>query len=420
MPPSWRYGHAAMAYANLRRMAGDGFQGRYGFYEAIDYTASRLPRGAVERGHSLVHGAPPGDEFPLAGALLLGRPMQRRSIQTPRSRQRSCCFRSAFRSTTRSIGTPSRPSVAQQAGRGDEGLLRIYKGSNTPTPEVQLLSNGRYTVMVTDAGGGYSHWKELAVTPAGGGRHPGQLWLVLLPPRAVDRPRLVHLLPANTPPRRRVTRQSSRNHGPSFAAATATSIHTPRLPSRPKTTSSCAASPSITAQKSLGRSRSRATRKLFSPPPRPTRPTRPSVSCSSRPKSSAPVRQFCAPVAPRSRTRRPLIFHLMVVHTAVNREMSYETDRLKFLGRGRSVCRPPGDWSPPTVQQRGRILTQSSRSGNRFSIDADVRRGSTWSPALPGHATTSFVLIEKYRDKSLADRVFDLAWSHGQVILPPA
>src|SRR5208337_244535 len=26
-------------------------------------------------------------------------------------------------------------------------------------------------------------------------------------------------------------------------------------------------------------------------------------------------------------------------------------------------------------------------------------------------------LIEKYSDKSLADRVFDLAWSHGQVIL---
>ena len=30
-----------MAYANLRRMAQEGFQGRYGFYEAIDYT----PRG---------------------------------------------------------------------------------------------------------------------------------------------------------------------------------------------------------------------------------------------------------------------------------------------------------------------------------------------------------------------------------------
>jgi len=29
---------------------------------------------------------------------------------------------------------------------------------------VQLLSNGRYHVMITSAGGGYSHWKDLAVT----------------------------------------------------------------------------------------------------------------------------------------------------------------------------------------------------------------------------------------------------------------
>ena len=31
-------------------------------------------------------------------------------------------------------------------------------------PEVQLLSNGRYHVMLTHAGGGYSRWQELALT----------------------------------------------------------------------------------------------------------------------------------------------------------------------------------------------------------------------------------------------------------------
>ncbi len=31
-------------------------------------------------------------------------------------------------------------------------------------PEVQLLSNGNYHVMVTNAGGGYSRWKNIAVT----------------------------------------------------------------------------------------------------------------------------------------------------------------------------------------------------------------------------------------------------------------
>ena len=42
--------------------------------------------------------------------------------------------------------------------------VRVLNTPNTPLPEVQLLSNGRYHVMVTNAGGGYSRWKDLAVT----------------------------------------------------------------------------------------------------------------------------------------------------------------------------------------------------------------------------------------------------------------
>ncbi len=41
---------------------------------------------------------------------------------------------------------------------------RIINTPNTAIPEVQLLSNGRYHVMLTNAGGGYSRWKNIAVT----------------------------------------------------------------------------------------------------------------------------------------------------------------------------------------------------------------------------------------------------------------
>ena len=46
----------------------------------------------------------------------------------------------------------------------EEMPIRVYTSPDTPIPEVQLLSNGRYHVMVTNAGGGYSRWKDLAVT----------------------------------------------------------------------------------------------------------------------------------------------------------------------------------------------------------------------------------------------------------------
>jgi cyclic beta-1,2-glucan synthetase len=42
--------------------------------------------------------------------------------------------------------------------------MRVFDSPSTSAPEVQLLSNGRYHVALTNAGGGYSRWNDLAVT----------------------------------------------------------------------------------------------------------------------------------------------------------------------------------------------------------------------------------------------------------------
>src|ERR1700739_4515308 len=42
--------------------------------------------------------------------------------------------------------------------------MRIFDTPNSSVPEVHLLSNGRYHVAITNAGGGYSRWRDLAVT----------------------------------------------------------------------------------------------------------------------------------------------------------------------------------------------------------------------------------------------------------------
>src|SRR5262245_66189596 len=43
-------------------------------------------------------------------------------------------------------------------------MLRRFHSPHDPTPRTHLLSNGRYAVMLTAAGSGYSRWGELAVT----------------------------------------------------------------------------------------------------------------------------------------------------------------------------------------------------------------------------------------------------------------
>ena len=42
--------------------------------------------------------------------------------------------------------------------------VRNINTPNTRLPEIQLLGNGHYHVMITNSGGGYSRWKNIAVT----------------------------------------------------------------------------------------------------------------------------------------------------------------------------------------------------------------------------------------------------------------
>ena len=42
--------------------------------------------------------------------------------------------------------------------------MRVFKTPISRTPEIHLLSNGRYHVAISNAGGGYSRWQDLAVT----------------------------------------------------------------------------------------------------------------------------------------------------------------------------------------------------------------------------------------------------------------
>jgi hypothetical protein len=62
---------------------------------------------------------------------------------------------------------------------------------------VQLAVERRYHVMVTNAGGGYSRWKDLAVTRWREDTHLRQLGHILLHPRRDQRGVLVDRLSAD-------------------------------------------------------------------------------------------------------------------------------------------------------------------------------------------------------------------------------
>src|SRR6202021_4254334 len=43
-------------------------------------------------------------------------------------------------------------------------LVRRFSTPHDAIPRTQLLSNGRYAVMLTAAGSGYSRWRDMAIT----------------------------------------------------------------------------------------------------------------------------------------------------------------------------------------------------------------------------------------------------------------
>ena len=152
------------ACANLQRLSAGGLEGRFGLYEAIDCTPSRLARGqagVIVRSFMAHH---QGMNLLSLSHLILDRPMQRRFESDPQFQATKLLLQERVPKTS-VIDT----HIAEHAEGGaffDAPELSAHAplGPDTATPEVKLLSNGRYHVMVTNAGGGYSRWKDLAVT----------------------------------------------------------------------------------------------------------------------------------------------------------------------------------------------------------------------------------------------------------------
>src|SRR5258708_1711031 len=97
--------------------------------------------------------------------VLVDRPMQRRFESVPIFQATALLLHEKVPKAKALYSSPEElPETRRIDTDGQESSVRVFRSPNTPVPEVQLLSNGKYHVMVTNAGGGYSRWKDMAVT----------------------------------------------------------------------------------------------------------------------------------------------------------------------------------------------------------------------------------------------------------------
>jgi cyclic beta-1,2-glucan synthetase len=152
------------AARNFERLARIGARGRYGFYEAVDMTPSRVPEGEAQAIVQAFMAHHQGMSIVAIADALLGGLMRERFHGEPMIQATELLLQE--RPPRDVVSNP--PSVAETAASVREraadpgGWRRASPWS--ATPDTQLLSNGRYTVMLTAAGSGYSAWRDIAIT----------------------------------------------------------------------------------------------------------------------------------------------------------------------------------------------------------------------------------------------------------------
>ncbi len=153
------------AVRNFERLAGLGASGRYGYYESLDYTRARLPEGEkfeIVRAFMAHH---QGMTIVALDNVLLQNVMRARFHAEP-----------AVQATELLLQERTPRAVAVARPRAEEvrtplhvrdfvlPVLRRFTSPYHPIPRTHVLSNGRYSVMMTAAGSGYSRWRDRDVT----------------------------------------------------------------------------------------------------------------------------------------------------------------------------------------------------------------------------------------------------------------
>jgi cyclic beta-1,2-glucan synthetase len=410
---------APAALENLERLTKAGARGTYGFYEALDYTSSRLPEGqdvAIVRAYmahhqgmflislanalqdgamcSLFHASPIVQATEL---LLQERTPRDVLVARPRAEEVSAA------SQLRELVAPT---------------VREFRTAHDATPRTQLLSNGRYGVMLTSAGSGYSRWRDIAITrwredatrDCWGtyiylrDEQTGSVWSTGYQPSGIEPDSYEASFDED---HAEITR---RDRSLTTALEVVVSSEDDAEMRRVSITNSGLRARNIQvtsfAELSLTTQAADVAAPAF-------------ANLFVETEFVADMQALLATRRRRSDDETPVwVAHVLVVEGELNGDLQYETDRARFIGRGRSAR------NPVSVVD-GRPL--SGTVGSVLDPMIGLRRTLHIPPGHTAHLTFSILaaatrdevvnLTDKYRDPSTFERTRTLAWTRAQVQL---
>jgi cyclic beta-1,2-glucan synthetase len=405
------------ACENLELLNKKGLQGRYGFYEAIDYTPSRLQRGqssAIVYSFMAHHH---GMSLLSIAYLLHDKPMQKLFESEPQFKATLLLLQERVPKATSFFAHTTDIADINYVASGQE--IRVLNTAYTTIPEVQLLSNGRYHVMVTNSGGGYSRWKDLAITRW----HEDVTcdnWGTFC--YICDLASGAYWSNSHQP-----TLANAEKYEAAYSQGRAdfNSIH-----NKIETHTEIVVSPEDDIEMRRLRITNRSgIRKTIEVTSYAEVVIAPAASDLMQPAFSNLFVQteilpnqntILCTRRPRSADEKaPWMFHLMAVEGKAAEEVSYETDRMAFIGHGNSIVDPQAMNNPGKLSgSQGSVLDPIVSIRYRITLEPEETITMDMVTGIAETKESCQGLINKYQDnKSHKDRVFEMAWTHSQVVL---
>ncbi len=409
------------AIENLKKMADKdemNLMGPYGYYESMDFTRQRSPAG--ERGVIV---------------YVYMAHHQGMILSTINNILNNDIVSSRFHSDPRICGVnsllyeriPFSPPIKVRSIRKEPTLRRLEPFSLTPimgvvetaesvTPKINLLSNEKYSLMITNAGGGYSRWNDIEIyrwradtTRDSWGNFcyikdikSGEVWSAAYQP----------------------TQTSGENYSVNFKGDKA---EFRRKDHEIETITEIVVSPEDNAEMRLITliNHSSETRYIeltsyleLALAPHLTDRAHPSFNKLFIETEALP--EISALIGFR-RLRSPLdqslwAAHIVSTNGKTEGEVQYETDRERFVGRGHSLKRPlalDNNLSNTT----GTVLDPIFSLRRRLVIEPGRRVQISFVTAIAGDRASIIALAQKYKDITVAHRALELAWNYSQLEL---
>ena len=407
------------AVRNFRRLAAAGASGAYGFYEALDYTAPRLPEAAelaVVRAYMAHHQGMV--VVAIANALHNGA-MRARFHAEPIVQATELLLQER---TPRDVAV-ARPRAEEVQAVSDvrefiPPVVRHFTSPHGSMPRTHLLSNGRYAVMLTTAGSGYSRWRDLAITrwredvtrDAWGSYvflrdvDSGESWSAGYQPRGGE------------PDSYEVTFSEDRAEIVRRDRAIGTTLQVIVSPEDDAEVRRVSLTNFGTKSREV--ELTSYAEVVLAPP---------AADAAHPAFSNLSVETECVPELdtllatrrPRSRAEAQVwLAHVAVVEGETVGELQWETDRARFLGRGRGIRTPAAVIDgQPLSNTVGAVLDPIVSLRRRVRLPPGVTVRVAFSTLVAPSRAEALGLAEKYRDPATFDRAAMLAWTHAQVQL---